>query len=187
MNRRILWIVIAGVATAAALGWLLLRATPDSIPEDLDLPPAVVSPTPTPAPKQRITLLFAGSDGLLHPELRDVPLPQEMAARIRIVVQELLAGPTGNLMSVFPYPAELRAVFVGLDGRAYVDLTGPPEPLGGSQTELMMAYGVVNTVMLNTEVRAVQLLLDGAEQPTISGHLDTSRPLVLNKRFIGRP
>lgn len=187
MNRRVILIVIAGAVTAVALGWLLLRPGTAPLPEDDEPAMVAEAPTPTPAPQQRIVLLFAGPDGLLHPELREVPLPEEMAARIRVVVTELIKGPRGNLSSVFPYPVELRAVFVAVDGRAYVDLTGPLEPFGGSHSELMLTYGVVNSIMLNTEVRAVQLLFDGAEQPTMTGHLDVSRPLVLNKKFIGRP
>ena len=50
----------------------------------------------------------------------------------------------------------------------------------------MLAYGVVDSIILNCpEVTAVQILFGGHEVPTLTGHLDLSRPLVLNKRFIG--
>jgi hypothetical protein len=49
----------------------------------------------------------------------------------------------------------------------------------------MLAYGVVNSIILNCpEVSAVQILFGGHEVDTLTGHLDLSRPLVLNKRFI---
>lgn len=142
-------------------------------------------PTPTPAPEQRVMLLFGGSDGMLHPELRSVPLPAEVHERVRMVVVEVLAGPTGDLLPVVPWPAELNVVFIDNQGTAFIDLTAPPKPITGSHIELTLAYGLVNSILLNCpELSSVQILFGGHEVPTLTGHLDLSRPLVLNKRFI---
>lgn len=184
MKVRLIVILLAGLAIGSLLAWLLVTGTTQVTPVEVVLPAEPV-PTATPAPEQRITLFFAGNDGLLHPEIRTVPLPEETAARIRVVVGELIAGPRSALHPVLPYPTELRTLFVTPTGQAYVDITGPPEPLEGSATELMMVYGIVNSVLLNTEAVAVQVLFDGTERATLTGHLDISRPLVLNKRLIG--
>jgi germination protein M len=143
-------------------------------------------PTPTPAPEQRVILLFTGGDGMLHPELRSVPLPEEVHERIRVVMDELLTGPRATrLAPSVPYQASLEAVFVDEYGTAYVNLTPPPEPLAGSSTELMLTYSVVNSIILNCpEISAVQILFGGHEVETLTGHLDLSKPLVLNRRFI---
>jgi hypothetical protein len=184
VNRRVLGIVAAAVAAAALLLWLLLRS-PSSPPPPADITPVQEMATPTPAPEQRVVLLFGGSDGLLHPELRSVPLPVELEARIRIVLDQLLAGPDSGLAPTIPYPAEVQAVFLDGLGNAWVDLTPPPTPLAGSSTEILLTYGVVNTVLLNCpELHAVQLLFGGTEVATLTGHLDLSRPLTLNKGFI---
>jgi germination protein M len=144
-------------------------------------------PPPTPPPEQQVLLLFLGPDGRLQPELRTVPLPEEVGARARVVVQELLAGSIGGLGPVVPYQADVNAVFVDERGNAFIDLTAPPEPLDGSHIELTLAYGVVDSVLLNCpELRAVQILFGGREVTTLTGHLDLSRPLVLNKRFIAQ-
>ena len=187
MNWRVALIAVAAVAAVALLVWLLQGGTPRAVQEE------VVSvqdiPTPTPAPEQRIILLFTGADGMLHPELRSVPLPKEVHERIQVVMRELLAGPASSprLAPVVPYQASLKAVFVDQNGNAFVDLTAPPEPLAGSSTELILAYGVVNSIILNCpEVSAVQILFGGHEVTTLTGHLDLSKPLVLNKRFIAR-
>jgi germination protein M len=185
MNLRIVLIGIAAVASAALLAWLVYPGRGPAGRSAQRLGAAAIEPTPTPPPAQQIVLLFAGPDGRLHPELREVALPIEVHERARAVVRELLAGPTSNLRPVVPYPAEVNAVFVSAEGHAFVDLTGPPEPLQGSHVELMLAYGVIDSILLNCpELRAVQLLFDGREVPTLTGHLDLSRPLVLNKRFI---
>jgi len=184
MNVRLIVILLAGLAIGALLAWLLVAGSSQVVPV-AEILQAEPPPTPTPAPEQRITIFFAGVDGLLHPEIRTVPLPEETTARIRIVFAELLAGPQGPLQPILPYPAELRTVFVSPEGRVYLDLTGPPEALEGSATELMLIYGVVNSILLNTEAVAVQILFDGTEKSTLTGHLDLSRPLVLNKHLIG--
>ena len=185
MNWRVALIALAAVAGVALLAWLLQGGKPQvEQPEVFDV---VELPTPTPAPEQRVILLFTGRDGMLHPELRSVPLPEEVHERIRVVMSELRAGPRSapRLSPPVPYQASLKAVFVDQHGNAYVDLTAPPHPLTGSSTELMLAYGVVNSIILNCpEISAVQILFGGHEVDTLTGHLDLSRPLVLNKRFI---
>jgi germination protein M len=185
MNWRVGLIALAAVGSVALLLWLLQGGSPQV--EQVEILDVIELPTPTPAPEQRVILLFAGSDGMLHPELRSVPLPDEVHERIRTVMNELFEGPrsTPRLSPLVPYEASLQAVFVDQRGNAYVDLTAPPTPLTGSSTELMLAYGVVNSIILNCpEVTAVQILFGGHEVDTLTGHLDLSRPLVLNKRFI---
>ncbi len=184
MNRRVFWIIAAAGVSLALLVWLLAgpgrRVVNRQEVVEID-----ALPTPTPAPEQRVMLLFGGSDGMLHPELRSVPMPAEVHERVRMVVLEVLAGPTGDLQPVVPWPAELNVVFVDNKGNAFIDLSAPPEPLTGSHTELLLAYGLVDSILLNCpELTAVQILFGGQEVPTLTGHLDFSRPLVLNKRFI---
>lgn len=184
MKNRLLWIMLAAVAVFVALVWLLITS---GGPPPAEQDPQMIGeiPTPTPAPQQRIILLFPANDGLLHPELRIVPLPVEVDERVRVVMLELLAGPQENLFPVFPYPAELASVFIDGTDNAFIDLTPPPEALAGSHTEILLAYGVVNSVMLNCpELKGVQLLFGGTEVSTLTGHLDLSRPLTLNKRLI---
>jgi hypothetical protein len=187
MNPRVALIALAALAAIALLVWLLTAGGPQRAEQDVAALDEL--PTPTPAPEQRIVLLFVGADGLLHPELRSVPLPEAVEQRIRVVMHELLAGPgpTSRLAPVVPYEASLEAVFVDEEGNAYVDLTAPPEPLEGSNIEIMLAYGVVDSIILNCpEVSAVQVLFGGREIATLTGHLDLSKPLALNKRFIAQ-
>lgn len=185
MKGRLLLILLALVALVGFLAWLLFLR-PESVirkplPQDV-----IEQPTPTPAPPQRAVLLFAGSDGLLHPELRQIPLPVERDERVRVLVHALLKGPQGRLAPIFPYRAELLGVFVDLHDRAFVDLSPPDTPPGGSTMECNLVYGVVNTILLNTDLKAVQLLFGGREVESLGGHLVLSRPLSLNKAFIGQ-
>lgn len=190
MNWRVAVIAVAGVLAVALLVWLLRGDAPIEVQQDVVVVAEIPEiPTPTPAPEQRIILLFTGADGMLHPELRSVPLPDEVHERIQVVMNELLAGPVTSkyLAPVVPYDAAVKAVFVDQHGNAFVDLTAPPAPLSGSSTELLLAYGVVDSIILNCpEVSAVQILFGGHEVKTLTGHVDLSKPLVLNKRFIAQ-
>ena len=184
MNQRAVLIIVAAVASVVLLVVLLLLPggnVPSSLDDGVDRP----APTPTPPPQQRLVLLFPGADGLLHPELRTTAVPVDSAGRAQVVVTELLAGSGSGLGPVLPYSAVLAGVFVDGRGTAFVDLSPPPEPLGGSHTELLLAYGVVDSVLLNCpELSRVQLLFGGEEVETLTGHLDLSRPLPLNRAFI---
>ena len=66
-------------------------------------------------------------------------------------------------------PENLRAVRLGIASHNLFDL----------------AYGLVDSILLNCPtLHAVQILFGGHEVPTLTGHLDLSEPLVLNKEFI---
>lgn len=185
MMQRVALIALAAIAAIALLIWLLTAGSPQAVQEEIL--PAEMLPTPTPAPEQRIVLLFTAGDAMLHPELRSVPLPDEVHERIRVVMRELLAGPVDatRLAPVVPYEAQLEAVFVDQNGNAFLNITAPPEALTGSSTEIVLTYGIVNSVILNCpEITAVQVLFGGHEVQTLTGHLDLSKPLVLNRRFI---
>ncbi|MEX1312392.1 MAG: hypothetical protein AB1Z65_18380, partial [Candidatus Sulfomarinibacteraceae bacterium] len=105
------WILVAAVVSVALLTWVLFGPGRRTVLPG-DVLEVAALPTPTPAPEQRVMLLFGGSDGMLHPELRNVPLPAEVHERARLVVLEVLSGPTGNLQPVVAWPAELNAVFI---------------------------------------------------------------------------
>ena len=71
-----------------------------------------------------------------------------------------------------------RAVKASQD--AFVDLSREvtANHPGGSFTELMTVYTVVNAVTTNLPaVRRVQILVDGQEADTLAGHVDLRRPL----------
>jgi len=182
MSRRILIVVLLGIAVAVVLIWAFL-SHPVREPGRGPRPRSVA--TPTPAPEQRVVLLYPGPDDMLHPEIVPLALPDELETRVRVLVERLLQPSPAGRPPVSPYPARLVTVFVREGRIAYVDFTEPEQSLTGSSSEVPFTYAVVNTVLLNCpDLRAVQLLFGDREVETLSGHLDLSRPLVLNKRLI---
>ncbi len=141
-------------------------------------PAASETPAATPVPG-KLVLFFPGDDARLHREARDVPeLPAGALPRIRLVVEELIAGSHEGFAPAFPWTPTVQAVFLDRDGNAYVDLSAPPADLPrGTDVELALAYATANSVVANCPgVRRVQLLAGGREVATL-GHLDLSRPL----------
>ncbi len=184
MSQRIVWIALAAVLVGVLLAWVLTSGPGEVRPPDEDQIIEVM-PTATPAPEQRIVLFFGGNDDMLHPELRITALPERTDARLRVVVAEILRGPLEGLAPVIPWEAELTAVFLDDEGNAFIDLTPPPGPLTGTSSEMMLCYGLVNSIILNCpELKGVQLLFGGREVETLTGHLDLSAPLGLNKSLI---
>lgn len=144
-----------------------------------------VSPSATQLPG-RLRLFFVGDDGRLRLEDRDVPaMPTAQLSRIRLVVDELLAGSRQGLASPFPFSTSVQSVFLDRAGNAYVDLSPPPSEFStGTDSEILLTYAVVNSIVANCpEVLRVQLLFGGREVQTL-GHLNLSAPLRPQADFV---
>ncbi len=56
---------------------------------------------------------------------------------------------------------------------------------GGSFTEMLTVYAIVNAVTANLpSVQRVQILVDGCEVDTIAGHSDMRRPIVRDASLV---
>ena len=171
-------LVVLGVLAVVVL---LSRRHPAPPPP----PSEAATPAPTPVPAS-LALFFPGDDTMLHRELRDVPeLPAGTPARIKLVVEELVAGSHQGYAPALPWAATVQAVFLDREGDAWVDLTPPPaDAVSGTDGEIALAYGTVNSVVANCPaVRRVQLLFGGKQVATF-GHLDLSRPLAPNPELV---
>jgi spore germination protein GerM len=130
-----------------------------------------------------VSLYFESPDMLLVPEKRDVALPQDPAAALPVVVQELIKGSANSgVPRLFPSDATLRAVYLLPDGNVLVDLGGETLTQGwstGSHQELMAIYSLVQTVTTNfAEAKKVRILVNGAPAETLGGHISLAHSLV---------
>ena len=181
---RVRWLVASGAGLALLAGGC---AAPVEERVEVEVPVELPPPVSPEAPE--VTLLFPGTDGQLHPEVRRLVLEETGPERISGLVRSLLAGPEGEgLVAPLPALVEVGIVFVDSAGVAYVDLRGPEgaePPPSGSQTELLAVYSLVNTILFNVEeARAVVILWNGAQRPSLAGHVDTGRPLRSNPRLM---
>lgn len=129
---------------------------------------------------REVDLYFADSDGRrLSIERREVT-GENLEDLFGRVIEELLRGPSeGTRLRTLPEAARVRTIFFR-EGTAWVDLDGAArdEHPGGTWTEVLAVYSIVNTLVENfTEVERVQILIDGSESDTLAGHVDISVPL----------
>ncbi|UCG38598.1 MAG: GerMN domain-containing protein [bacterium] len=96
------------------------------------------------------------------------------------VVEELIKGPLEpGRVRTLPETVQVRALF-HRDGTVWVDLGSAvrDEHPGGSWTEVLAVYSVVNTLVENFgDIQQVQILIDGSRSETLAGHVDISGPL----------
>ena len=182
-RRRYLHIAI-GVLLLAVLAWAVNRGL-----ERLVAPPAATgngasgaATAPSAVPHITATLFYAAADGqALVPVRREVPLAEGVIPQGReILMMQLQAAPS-PYVSAIPAGTMLRAFYVTERGDAFVDLSGEVSSKhpGGSFTELLTVYAIVNAVTANLPtIQRVQILIDGKEAETLAGHVDLRRPLV---------
>ena len=177
--------IVATLAIAAVLATVVALSRRRATPPPTALPGETPAPTPVPG---KLVLFFPGDDAMLHREGREVPeLPEGSPMRVRLVVEELVAGSREGYAPALPWAAAVQAVFLDRRGNAYIDLSAPPaDAVSGTDGELAVVYGTINSVVANCPgVRRVQVLL-GGHQVTTLGHLDLSRPLPPNPGLVAR-
>jgi len=129
-----------------------------------------------------VSLYYESPDLLLAPERRNLPLPQNPAAALDLVMRELLKGSANAAVPrLLPADTTIRAAYLLPEGTAFVDLGGPTLTQGwttGSHQELMAIYSVVQTVTANfVEAKRVRVLVNGEPAETLAGHVSLSRAL----------
>jgi spore germination protein GerM len=175
--------IAAGVIVIALVAWVASRG----LERLAGLPPETVSvatsPTAPPAGVPRITttLYYGSADGqALVPVRREVALAEGLVPQGREILSAQFEGAPAPLLSVIPEGTSLRALYVTNRGDAFVDLSSEVSSRhpGGSSTELLTVYAIVNAVTANLPtIQRVQILIDGREADTLAGHVDLRRPL----------
>ena len=151
---------------------------------------AVATPAPPPLPGRKIKarLFYVADEGTrLTSVERDVAYGEGADEQAREIVAAQIAPPGAPLVSAVPVGTTLRAVFITKGGDAYVDLSKEVRSAhpGGTVNELLTIYTIVNALTVNLPaVNAVQVLIDGKEVDTLSGHVDLRRPLAKNLAWV---
>src|SRR5205814_1359802 len=129
-----------------------------------------------------VSLYFESPDMVLVPERRDVPLPENPAAAIPVVVRELMKGSANpSVPRLFPADTVVRAAYLLPDGIVVVDLGGQTFTDGwatGTHQELMAIQSLVQTVTQNfADAKYVRIVVNGAPAETLGGHVSLAHSL----------
>lgn len=132
--------------------------------------------------KKGVTLFFlARSDDSLREEKREIEGGTTTTEDAKRTVSELIKGPkSSGLSPTIPREARLLNLFIDSSGTAYVDFSRRLRDgvSGGAQEELYTVFSIVDTLTSNfVQIVRVQILVEGAEIPTLAGHVDTRTAL----------
>jgi hypothetical protein len=180
------WVVtgILLVLTVGALWWLLGlpgigRAPIDTAGRGGDI-----------SPGEELSLWFASrqEDALVLEKRRVLP-KQLPIDRVKVSLEELIAGPKGGALRTVAAEVKIREVFIDDQGTAYVDFSeelSQSHP-GGPWAEMLTLRSIMQTLVANVPgIKRVQILIEGREVETIAGHMDIRRPLdttwIINQR-----
>jgi spore germination protein GerM len=183
MNPRLSLAVGVGVLLIGLLAWGVMRtlerlAGIQPAPERVAVEPAAPPPG---VPRITAKLFYGSADGdALVAVQREVALAEGTVPQAREILEAQLQTAPEPYATVIPEGTLLRAFYTTERGDAFVDLS--PEVStkhsGGSSTELLTVYAIVNAVAANLPtIQRVQILIDGREVDTLAGHVDLRRPL----------
>ena len=136
-----------------------------------------------------VDLFYESPAKLLVAEQRSVALPENPAAALPVVMNELLKGSANtSVPRLLPEDTVIRGAYLLPDGTAVVDLGGPTLTEGwstGTHQELMAIQSVVQTIVANfPDARRVRLLLNGTPSDTLGGHIWLGQPFVPNASVV---
>ena len=135
---------------------------------------------------KQIKIYQANKDATyLVPETHSVPV-DEYSAQTAL---KLLISGTDNPehIAIIPAGTEVIGVEVG-DQIAYADFNEKIKSNnpGGSSYEMLMVAAIVNTLTEFPEIQQVVILINGKQVDSITGHVDTSRPLSRSEKIIAQ-
>jgi len=124
--------------------------------------------------------VYYPSEGRLIMEERRVKRQVAITAIAEEIVNEFLKGPSTAAKSVIPPGTKLLAVYYGIDGILYVDLSDEFRRnfRGDALNEFLLLKGLYDSIISNvTGVDDVKVIIEGKEIESIGGHLFALYPL----------
>ena len=192
MTRRRYIQIGAAIVAVALMAWGASRVLERMVsPVPQQSTAAAAGSAVTSVPHIIATLYYANADGRsLAAIKREVPLADGVLAQGRQIIQSQLEAAPMPYVSVIPAGTTLRAFYVTDRGDAFVDLSPEVSTAhpGGSTTELLTVYALVNAVTTNlSSVQRVQILVGGKEADTLAGHVDLRRPFERDTSLVKTP
>lgn len=170
--------VLVFLVVAAIAVWRHKKKTEDVAPR------AAAAPSVAETEDESVmtaTLFFARKDGGgLVPEPREVAVRGGEEDAIRRVVEELARGPRGDGAPVLPSGTRVLRVFRNREGTVFLDLSGEFRKghWGGAAAEEATVTALTSTLAAGfPDVRAIQILVEGAAVETIAGHVAIGDPI----------
>lgn len=187
-KKRIVWLSILAVLCLVLILLFLCTVLGERTKKRNPLDFQTDAQAEEPLERKTITLFFPSeNDGLLHSEEREIPDFASIALQARRTMEELIAGPSGDLINPIPQDTKLRELYLTSQGDAFVDFSREireNHPFGSS-ADISTIYSIVHALTENfKEIKRVYILIDGGERDTLGGHIDLRRPFLPKRDLI---
>ena len=146
--------------------------------------PDTANPTDSLPVPQQINLFLLETTGTeLIPMSVELQLFLETTERLNQVVTALIKETQPNYRNPIPRGTVLNHVYIDSQKIAYLDFSHhlASGQIGGTTAELLTVSAILKTVFdtFSDDVLHVQILIEGKEKETLSGHINISQPLRL--------
>ncbi len=144
----------------------------------------VISPEKTDIRKIKIYFADEQAMGLIS-EVRNIEAKQSQTLENQIVEQLILGPRRDDLYPTIPSETKINDIRTE-EGICYVNLSNDfvAKHSGGSSSEVLTIYSIVNSLTEINSVKKVQFLIDGEKISDFKGHLDFSKPFERNEALI---
>ena len=191
MLRRILhsrlfitWcITLVVIVICLALSLLMISHSKRTIIQDAPPKlPDIANPTDATPEIEQINLFLLESDGSeLIPINVDLQLFADTSDRLQQIITALIKETRPSYRNPIPRGTTLNEVYIDSQKIAYMDFSPhlASGQIGGTTAEFLTISAILKTVFdaFPNDVLHVQILIDGKEQETLSGHINISQPL----------
>ena len=173
--------IVAGVLMLLGGLWLMMALLPRILSRETQTDTPTATPAAPSARRIQANLFYVAENGAeLMQTVREVPFGDTPTVQVKYIIEAQLAAAPAGFVSAIPAGTQVRGVFLGTRGDAFIDLS--PEVVkgfsGGSLNEALAVFAIVNAVTSNLpDVSSVQILVDGKEVDSLAGHIDLREPL----------
>lgn len=176
-------ITLVGIIICLSISLLLISHSKRTIIQDA--PPKlhdIENSTNILPESQEINLFLLETDGTeLIPKKVELRLYLDTTERMKQIISALIKETPPNFRNPIPRGTILNQVYMDNQRTAYLDFSHhlSSGQIGGTTAEFLTISSILKTVFdaFPDDVLHVQILIEGAEQETLSGHIDISQPL----------
>lgn len=176
-------ITLVVIVIGLSLTLLLISHSKRTILQDAPpILPDTANPTDSLPVPQRVNLFLLETVGTkLIPKSVELHLFLETTERLNQVIAALIKETPPNYRNPIPRGTVLNHVYIDSQKIAYLDFSHhlASGQIGGTTAELLTVSAILKTVFdaFPDDVLHVQILIEGKEQETLSGHINISQPL----------
>lgn len=175
-------ITLVSIVICLSISLLLISHSKRTIVQDAPPKlPDIANPTDALPESQQINLFLLETDGTeLIPKTVELRLYLDTTVRLQQIISALINETPPSYRNPIPRGTVLNEVYIDSQKTAYMNFSHhlASGQIGGTTAEFLTISAILKTVFdaFPNDVRHVQILIEGEEKETLSGHINISQP-----------